>query len=43
MLEIVDLMGLKCGRSGTLFHLLIAGAVGLLLAVVGGLVSRRRG
>jgi len=35
--------GCECGKKLTLCHLLIAGAVGLLLAVVGGRVSRRRG
>ena len=35
--------GCECGKKLTLCHLIIAGAVGLLLAVlVGGLVSRRR-
>jgi len=33
----------ECGKKLTLCHLLIAGAIGLLLAVlVGGLVARRR-
>jgi len=36
--------GCECGKNLTLCHLLIASAVGLLLAVlVRGLVSRRRG